>query len=141
MSRPTVRKVLRSEATEFVCVRRPQPRPKTGTWQSELEGILEENLSRPKRERMTLMRIFEDLRASGYEGDDREADHQLEPVRAVQPDLVQPAVLQIVDRRLHPGMLPARRRAQAGRNLILFNMSSCDSFVLIVTGRRAPKAT
>ena len=29
---------------------------------------MEENLSRPKRERMTLMRIFEDLRAMGYEG-------------------------------------------------------------------------
>ena len=28
------------------------------------------------------------------EGDDREADRQLEPVRAAQPDLVQPAVLQ-----------------------------------------------
>ena len=44
------------------------------------------------------------------EGDDREADRQFEPVRAAQPDLVQPAMLQIVDRRLHPGMLPARRR-------------------------------
>ena len=43
-------------------------------------------------------------------GDDREVDRQLEPVRAAQTDLVQPAVLQIVDRRLHPGMLPARRR-------------------------------
>ena len=64
MSRATVRKVLRSEATEFVCERRTQPRPKIGPWQSKLEGILEENAFLPKRDQKTLMRIFEDLRAS-----------------------------------------------------------------------------
>ena len=44
------------------------------------------------------------------EGDDREADRQLEPVRSAQPNLVQASLLQIVDHRFHPGMLPARRR-------------------------------
>ena len=68
VSRATVRKVLRSGATSFSCERRTQPRPKIGPWQSELDGILSENAARPKRERLTLMRIFEDLRALGYEG-------------------------------------------------------------------------
>ena len=36
-SRAPVRKVLRSGATELVCVRRTQPRPKIGPWQSELD--------------------------------------------------------------------------------------------------------
>ena len=52
--------------------------------------------------------LISDLAAEGgygpapmdVEGDDREADRKLEPVRAAQPNLVQPAMLQIVDRRL-----------------------------------------
>lgn len=68
ISRTTVRKVLRSGATSFRYERRTQPRPKIGPLQSELEGMLSENAARPKRERMTLMRIFQDLRILGYEG-------------------------------------------------------------------------
>ena len=62
------RKVLRSGVTEFVCECRTRPRPKIGSWQSELEGMLSENASRPKHERMTLMRIFEELRSLGCDG-------------------------------------------------------------------------
>ena len=43
-------------------------------------------------------------------GEDGEADRPLEPVRAVQPDPVQTAVLQAVDRRLHSGVLATGRR-------------------------------
>ena len=68
ISRATVRKVLRSGATSFRYERRTQPRPKIDPWQSELEGMLSENAARPKRERMTLRRIFQDLRILGYEG-------------------------------------------------------------------------
>ncbi len=70
VSRATFRKVLWTGATEFVYERRTQPGSKIGPWQSELEGMLSENASRPKRERMTLMRIFEDLQALGCEGGD-----------------------------------------------------------------------
>ena len=68
VSRATVRKVLRSGATEFVYVRRTQPRPKIGPWESQLKGILDENASRTERERMPLMRMFEYLQALGYAG-------------------------------------------------------------------------
>lgn len=66
VSRTTVRNVLRSGATEFVCKRRTQPRPKIGPWLSEQEGMLSENASRPKCERMTLIRIFEELRSLAF---------------------------------------------------------------------------
>ena len=44
------------------------PHPKIEPWQSELEAILSKNASLPKRERLTLMQIFEELRVSGCEG-------------------------------------------------------------------------
>ena len=50
-------------------------------------------------------------------GEDGEADRPLEPVRAAQPDPVQPPVLQAVDRRLHSRMLAPGRRE--GRILLL----------------------
>ena len=68
VSRVTIRKVLLSEATAFSYVRRTQPSPKIGPWQSELDGILSENAARPESERLTHMRTFEDSRAQGYEG-------------------------------------------------------------------------
>ena len=58
-------------------------------------------------------------------GEDGEADRPLEPVRAAQPDPVQTAVLQAVDRRLHSRMLASGRRegrlrlALGGRQLAL----------------------
>lgn len=68
VSRATARKVLRSEVTGFINGCWTQPRPKIGPWQSKLEVMLFRNASCPKRERMTLMRISEDLQALGYEG-------------------------------------------------------------------------
>lgn len=47
VSRATVRKVLRSGATELVCKRRAQPHPKIDPWQSEFEGMLSESALRP----------------------------------------------------------------------------------------------
>ncbi|SDR63927.1 Transposase [Rhizobiales bacterium GAS113] len=68
VSRNTVRKVLRSGATEFSYERSVQPRPKLGAWKGELDRILTANASRPARERLTLIRIFEELRDRGYPG-------------------------------------------------------------------------
>ena len=56
VSRVTVRKVLALDAPEFVYERRTQTRPKVVPWQSERNGILEENLSLPKRERASVKR-------------------------------------------------------------------------------------
>ena len=68
LSRNTVRKVIRSGATEFTYDRTTRPRPKIDPWRSELDGLLTENARRPKRERLTLIRICEELRNRGFDG-------------------------------------------------------------------------
>jgi len=68
VSRKVVRKVLRSEATEFHYEREAQPLPRIGPWRRELDGLLAANAARPGRERLTLIRIFEELRGRGYAG-------------------------------------------------------------------------
>ena len=68
VSRNTVRKVIRSGATEFTYDRTTQPRPKIDPWRSELDTMLAENARRPKRQRLTLVRIYEELRNRGYGG-------------------------------------------------------------------------
>jgi transposase len=68
VSRNTVRKVLRSGATEFTYEREVQPRPKLGRWQADLDRLLAGNEAKPARERLTLIRLFEELRGLGYDG-------------------------------------------------------------------------
>jgi transposase len=63
-----VRKILRSGATEFTYERAVQPLPKLGRWKVELDGLLASNAAKPARERLTLIRVYEELREGGYEG-------------------------------------------------------------------------
>jgi transposase len=68
VSRNTVRKVLRSGAIEFTYTREVQPLPKLGRWKADLDRLLTTNAAKPARERLTLMRVFEELRGLGYQG-------------------------------------------------------------------------
>ena len=68
VSRKVVRKVLRSGATAFEYEREVQPLPKIGPWQGELDGCWRRMTRKPARERLTLIRVFEELRGLGYEG-------------------------------------------------------------------------
>jgi transposase len=68
VSRKVVRKVLRSEATEFRYHRDEQPLRRIGPCQDELDRLLAANEAKPSRERLTLVRMFEELRERGYEG-------------------------------------------------------------------------
>jgi transposase len=68
VSRNTVRKVLRSGATSFEYARGVQPRPKLGAWHGDLDRMLSDNEAGPARERLTLIRMFEELRGLGYQG-------------------------------------------------------------------------
>jgi transposase len=68
VSRNTVRKVLRSGATSAEYERDVQPRPKLGRLTAELDDLLEGNATKPFREQLTLIRIFEELRGRGYDG-------------------------------------------------------------------------
>jgi len=68
VSRATVRKVVRSQATEFKYERGVQPAPRLGEWVDVLSEILEKEAKLPRRERRSTQRLFEELRARGYEG-------------------------------------------------------------------------
>src|SRR3954451_533682 len=68
VSRKVVRKVIRSQATEFHYERGNQPLPRIDPWRDQLDGLLLANEGKPARERLTLIRIFEELRGLGYEG-------------------------------------------------------------------------
>ena len=68
VSRSTVRKVIRGKATEFKYVRDVQPTPKLGEWVEALTEILEKEAKLPRRERRSTQRLFEQLRARGYDG-------------------------------------------------------------------------
>ena len=68
ISRQTVRKAVRGSSTEFRYERLVQPPPRLGTFVARLDTMLETNSKRPARERLTAQRLFELLRAEGYEG-------------------------------------------------------------------------
>src|SRR6478672_12650698 len=68
VSRKVVRKVIRSEATEFRYEREAQPFPRIGPWSDKLDQLLSANEGKASRERLTLIRLFEELRGCGYAG-------------------------------------------------------------------------
>src|SRR4051794_7437844 len=68
LSRKVVRKVIRSEATEFRYERGKQPLPRIDPWRGQLDELLLANEDKAARERLTLIRMFEELRGLGYEG-------------------------------------------------------------------------
>ena len=63
ISRKVVRKVIRTGATEFRYERSRQPMPRLGRWRERLEASLEANAQKAARERLTLVRIFEEMQA------------------------------------------------------------------------------
>ncbi|MFC1681316.1 IS21 family transposase [Pseudomonadota bacterium] len=68
MSRNTVRKVLRTSETALHYERTRQPLPQLGPFVETLEDWLETNKEKPRREKLTLIRLFEQLQGVGYEG-------------------------------------------------------------------------
>ena len=68
IARNTIRRILRSGETSFAYQRDVQPRPKLGQWMEELDRCLIANDRLSRRERLGLIRIFEDLRDAGYQG-------------------------------------------------------------------------
>jgi transposase len=68
VSRSTVRKVVRGQATSFKYDRGVQPAPKLGVWLPVLTEILVAEAKLPRRERRSTQRLFEELRGRGYDG-------------------------------------------------------------------------
>src|SRR5258707_12849894 len=67
ISRNTVRKILRSGETSFSYEREVQPRPRLGRWKADLDRLLTANAGTSARERLTLIRLFEELRLLGVD--------------------------------------------------------------------------
>src|ERR1700747_1566487 len=68
VSRKVVRRVIRSGATEFRYQREDQPLPKIGRWRDALDQLLAQNETKSSRDRLTLIRLFEELRGREYDG-------------------------------------------------------------------------
>ena len=68
VSKNTVRKVVRGDETSFSYARKIQPMPKLGPWVEELDRRLEANAKKERKDRLSLLRIHEDLASLGYEG-------------------------------------------------------------------------
>lgn len=68
ISRNTVRKVIRSGATEHSYKRTSQPQPRLGDYVDRIEELLEEDWRRPRKRRLTARRLHELLQAEGYSG-------------------------------------------------------------------------
>ena len=68
VARNTIRKAVRSDETSFGYDRTVQPRPKLGLWIGELERRLEADEKKQRRDRLTYVRLYEELAALGYEG-------------------------------------------------------------------------
>lgn len=67
LSRNTVKKYLKAEA-EPAYRRQSQPNPRLGEFQARLAIWLEQDSQRPKGQRRTARRLFEDLQREGYAG-------------------------------------------------------------------------
>jgi transposase len=68
LSRNTVKKVIRSEVTEFTYDRKEQPLPKLAAYQELLSGYLETDGTKPPREQRTAIVLFEELQRQGFDG-------------------------------------------------------------------------
>lgn len=73
LARNTVRDIVRAgagggEQTKRKYVRKAQPLPQLEGFVAALETMLIANVGRPKRERLTYQRMFEELRLAGYRG-------------------------------------------------------------------------
>ena len=68
VSKNTIRKVVRGDATSHTYDRKIQPMPKLGLWVDELERQLEVNEKKDRKDRLTLLQIHEDLGELGYTG-------------------------------------------------------------------------
>ncbi len=68
LARNTVRGIVRGDETEHRYERRVQPRRKLGGFADQLDGLLQANAKKARREQLTFQHMFEELRLAGYKG-------------------------------------------------------------------------
>jgi len=65
LARNTVRTIVRGDETNHSYERKAQPLPKLGAFAVELDRLLEDNATRPRRERLTFQRLYCSVSAFG----------------------------------------------------------------------------
>ena len=68
LSRNTVKKVIRSNVTEFTYDRKAQPLRKLASYQELLSEYLATDITKPEREQRPSVVLFEELQRQGFEG-------------------------------------------------------------------------
>ncbi len=68
LSRNTVRKIIRTDATEFTYERKVQPRPRLEPFKEQLAKYLQEDSAKPAKQRRTAQLLFEQLQREGFAG-------------------------------------------------------------------------
>jgi transposase len=68
ISKNTVKKVIRSNATKFELAGYERNKPVIGNYLDHLHELLESNLKEPLRRRMTAIKLYEELKKVGYTG-------------------------------------------------------------------------
>lgn len=68
LSRNTIRKVIRTDVTEFTYERKTQPFPKLLPYHELLSEYLATDIAKPEREQRTAIVLFEELQRQGFEG-------------------------------------------------------------------------
>ncbi|WP_026130024.1 HTH domain-containing protein [Methylotuvimicrobium buryatense] len=68
LSRPTIRKHLKTIETPVYSSRKEQPQPKLGDYLNQLNGWLEKDTGLPRKQRRNAQRLFECLQIEGYCG-------------------------------------------------------------------------
>ena len=68
LSKNTVKKIIRSGATELAYVRQEQPRPKLALYLERLSEYLTEDSGKPSRDQRTALVMFEQLQREGFTG-------------------------------------------------------------------------
>jgi transposase len=68
LARNTVKRIIRSGATDQVYERSEQPRPKLGSFIERITELLKEDAGKPVRHRKSAQILFEQLQREGYEG-------------------------------------------------------------------------
>ena len=114
VSRKVVRKVIRSQATEFRYERGRQPRPRIDPWRDQLDALLLANEGKSARERLTLIRIFEELRGFGYEGSYDAVRRYAKRWRAGRGAAMAEAFVPLTSRREKPTSLTGLTAQQTG---------------------------
>src|SRR5258706_12348991 len=66
LSRGAVGRIVRSGETVLTYERKEQPLPKLGPFVAQLDKLLEANMAKRKRERLTTKRLTEQLKEVGY---------------------------------------------------------------------------